>query len=856
LANGHPINDVFIPHWLLGRSRPGGGTDRRLGWVLAAMGVWVLLIALRLVWLQVWEHAYYRQRATREHTSVIPVAPIRGELLDRNGVSLAISLKAESLFATPPSFYPDYRSGPGEGERTWGDPDRDSARKVAARLAQELGQPADAILDKLLRHRTFVWIQRQLPVDKASAIRALKLDGVDFLPDSKRYYPRGSLACQVLGFINIDGAGQLGIERAYQEELAGKAGELLAPRDARGHLLDEGAEYVKVPVNGSTLQLTLDAGIQHLVEAALEEGMAKVHPASAYAAVVDPSTGEILAMAGTPSFDPNQVIPARFLDRGEGSWTDEDKEAYQEELEHQKEARKVRPVEDSYEPGSVMKIFTVASALEEHKVFLGEKINCEGGHWYHRGARITDDRHFGVLTMEEVLWHSSNIGAAKIGTRLDPAVHYQYLRKFGFGEYTGLHFPGETPGRLLAPDRWSGTTQQTMCYGYGLSATPLQILMAGCALANGGRLMRPYLVREVVDDHGAVLAHYGPVVRDQAISEETSGLMKEILKGVILDGTARRARLDGGVEAFGKTGTARKLINGKYDPKRHYASFMGFFPADRPQYGILFMLDDPQGGSLEGGTVAAPLFKEVADAIMRSRLAGTAPALPGSGRLELRDWPADAGAQAAGPVEAGKVPDLRGLPLKTAIERVVLAGGQPRVLDPGASSSAWVQDQDPVPGGSLAPGAPVTLKAGAGPPLPPARVPASAGPGLPAGAGVAAGPGGQAQGGQHRTGVNGAQDQERAGEGPGRGAQGQHPRVQEDGQGGGGRRPPQALDDVEGGGGHRQGLPGDVRVRGGDGGDADGPKPRALDSQGQAQGPGGTPGEPGPGERQRAGQGK
>ena len=333
-----------------------------------------------------------------------------------------------------------------------------------------------------------------------------------------------------------------------------------------------------------------------------------------------------------------------------------------------------------------------------------------------------------------MLWHSSNIGAAKIGTRLDPAVHYQYLRKFGFGEPTGLNFPGETAGPAAGPDRWSGTTQQTMCYGYGLSVTPLQILMAGCALANGGRLMQPYLVQKVFNDQGVLLQEFKPRVKGQVISEETSAMMREILKGVITSGTARLAKLDGGVEAFGKTGTARKLINGKYDPRRHYASFMGFFPADKPQYGILFMLDDP-AGDVEGGTVAAPLFKEVADAIMRYRAHG-----PGHRpaeadlKLGLRDWPASENDEAVVHVEAGRVPDLKGLTLKAAIHRVVLAGGVPRVLDPGAPSSARCRTRTR-PGGPLAPGAPVTLKAGAGPPLPPAREPASAGPGLPGGRG-------------------------------------------------------------------------------------------------------------------------
>jgi cell division protein FtsI (penicillin-binding protein 3) len=371
-------------------------------------------------------------------------------------------------------------------------------------------------------------------------------------------------------------------------------------------------------------------------------------------------------------------------------------------------------VEDSYEPGSTMKIFTASIALEERKVHLGEVINCEGGRWMHNGAMITDDHHTGALTFEEVLWKSSNIGAAKIGLRVEPAAHYQYLRKFGFGEPTGLNFPGETSGRLLAPDRWSNTTQQTMCYGYGLSVSPLQILMAGCALANGGRLMQPYIVQKIFNDQGAILQEFKPRVKEQVISEETSAMMREALKGVITNGTARRAALDGGVEAFGKTGTARKLINGKYDPKRHYASFMGFFPAAKPQYGILFMLDDP-AGDLEGGQVAAPLFKMVGDAVMRYRLSARDSDPEPDLKLGLRDWPVSENDEAVMHVEVGKVPDLKGLTLKSAIHRVILAGGRPELEGLGnvGQSVLRVQEQSPPAGSALESDAIVKFKVGA-----------------------------------------------------------------------------------------------------------------------------------------------
>jgi cell division protein FtsI (penicillin-binding protein 3) len=703
LSSPHP------PRRLLGRPEPQDLLVGRLPWILAGMLVWVLMILLRLVWLQVVEHAHYRARAEHQHTVVVPIEPIRGELRDRRGGSLAISLKVESLFCTPPAFYPDYRASKGDSVRSWGDPDRESAQKVAAQLAPLLEASRQSVLEKLLRRKPFVWIERQLSPPKAAAIRALKLDGVDFLPESKRQYPRGSLACQIVGFTNIDGVGQLGIEKTFDEQLAGQPGELIAPRDAKGRLLILQENFAKIPVNGSTLQLTLDATIQHIVEDALEEGMRLSHPATAYAVVVDPFTGEILAMAGTPTFDPNHILPKKFMNRSESEWSPQEKEEYRDYLERQKAARRVHPVEDSYEPGSTMKIFTASIALEERKVHLGELINCEGGRWMHNGALITDDHRTGVLTFEEVLWKSSNIGAAKIGLRVDPAVHYQFLRKFGFGEPTGLNFPGETSGRLLAPDRWSNTTQQTMCYGYGLSVSPLQILMAGCALANGGRLMQPYIVQKIFNDQGAMLQEFKPKVKEQVISEETSAMMRETLKGVITSGTARRAALDGNVEAFGKTGTARKLINGKYDPKRHYASFMGFFPAAKPQYGILFMLDDP-AGDLEGGQVAAPLFKKVGDAIMRYRLSSRDSDPEPDLKLGLRDWPVSENDEAVVHVEVGKVPDLKGLTLKSAIQRVVLAGGVPELDGPGQAGPGVMRVQDQSPPAGTAMGADTKVK--------------------------------------------------------------------------------------------------------------------------------------------------
>ena len=706
------VTEPRVSRRQLGQQDPQDLLERRMPWIMGGMAFWALFILLRLIWLQGVEHKRYKAKADQQHTTMVPVPPIRGELRDRRGEPLAISIKVESLFADPRVFYPDYKPGRGE-DRQWGNPDRKAASEVAAGLAPILEQTKGQVLEKLLRKKTFVYLERHLPPMKVAAIRALYLDGIEFQPESRRFYPRGSLAAQIIGFTNIDGLGQLGIEQTYDKQLSGVKGELIAPRDAHGKLLILQENYSKVPVNGASLQLSLDASIQHIVEEALEEGVRLSRPRTAYAVVVDPETGEILAMAGTPTFDPNHILPKKFLNRSESEMTAGEREELHRELERQKSARKVHPVEDVYEPGSTMKIFTAAIALEERKVRLGERIDCLGGRWLYspKVPPITDTHHHGVLTFEEILWQSSNVGAAKIGIRLDPAVHYQYLRKFGFGDATGLNFPGESSGRMIAPDRWSVPTQYTFSYGYGLSTTPLQILMAGCALANGGKLMQPILVQRIFNDKGLLLKEFKPTVRGQVLSEETANLMKETLKGVITQGTGKRAKLDNGVEAFGKTGTSRKLIDGKYDPKRHYASFMGFFPAEKPQFGVLVMLDDPAGDTT-GGDVAAPLFKRIGDGILRFRQTSPDPDRVPDLKLSLRDWPVSETDEAAVHVERGRVPDLMGLSLKAAIHRVVLVGGRPKVEATPGLTATRVLGQSPEPGAPLEPGTVVKIKAG------------------------------------------------------------------------------------------------------------------------------------------------
>ena len=736
------------PKRLLGRPEARDLAASRLPWIFALILLWAVLVCARLVWIQVYQRHSYQKIAVRQHSVEVTIDPIRGEIRDRNDEVLATSLPSESLYVTPSAFYPNYsRSKDADGKwvENWGEPDTKFARSVAGRVAVVLERPERYVLDRFLRKGGWVLVERQLSEIRAAALKELdkeilqeinkdisnKSDKseksrdarktprresvLQFIPEYRRYYPRNTLACQVLGFVNDRGEGQLGVERAYDKMLAGQQGVLVAPRDGLNKYLILKESFRNIPVNGSRLQLTIDAAIQHIVEKVLQEVAAQYRPQTAHCVVVDPNTGEILAMAGTPVFDPNTSYPRKFRGRAESDLTAAEREELRAWHRTQQEARKVHPLEDSYEPGSTMKIFTAAMALEERKVRLGESIDCMNGTWQYSPSAppITDTRRHGTLTFEEVLWQSSNIGAAKIGIRLRSADNYKYLKDFGFGEPTGLNFVGETSGRVPAPATWSVPTQYTLSYGYGLMASPLQVLMAGCAIANGGKLMKPYMVKAVYNDKGVLLQEIKPEVRSQVISEETSAMMREALKGVINNGTAGRAKLEE-VEAFGKTGTSRKLINGKYDARRHYASFLGFFPADKPKYGILFMLDDPVGSSTTGGDLAAPAFKKIGDKIHRYTSSTPRPALTEDVILVIQDWPVNEGDEHTIHVQSGRTPNLVGLSLRNAIRHIILAGGSVQVkgIRPADARPYSVVAQSPAPDRPLPEDKVVTIQLG------------------------------------------------------------------------------------------------------------------------------------------------
>lgn len=651
----------------------------RLTIIKAILFGWILLIICRLAQLQIFMHSDLSRLAKNQQIATQPIIAKRGKIIDRNGFSLAESIETSSLAARPIFFYPQYKK---TGKSViWGEPDRSAAKYVANLLSPLIDIEASRIENKLLTKKPFIYIARPLSPEITRQVESRDISrfGLTLEKVFVRSYPKGSYAAQVVGYTDLDGEGKLGIEQIYNDVIKGQNGERNVYVDGKKRFMVDNNRVTKEPIAGFNLELTLDSTIQRYAEEALATAVTKARPKSAYAIVVNPNTGEILAAASYPTFDPNLSVSKST-----------------KTLEEALESRKFHAVTDGYEPGSTMKVLTIAMALEEGLVSLDESIDCKGPYRTPFGQIITDHGKNGFLKVNEILAKSSNIGTAKIGMRLPKQDFYSYLDKFGFGKPSGLGVAGEIRTPLLPVEDWSGSTQYTLTYGYALLTSPLHVLMAGSAVANGGILMRPMLVKNIYAEDGSIVKKFSPEEKERVISEKTSALMRDILKDVVTVGTAKKARLNG-VDSFGKTGTSYKRVNGKYSDGRHqYASYLGFFPADKPQYGILVMLDDAQNGG-DGGDIAAPAFKEIAENIIRYKKTPTdtlVDNLPIT--LKLGNWP-DPSPEEWVP-DLNKVPDLKGLSLKIALQRIIASGGIPRVsLGNKQTTIHRVQFQDPQP---------------------------------------------------------------------------------------------------------------------------------------------------------------
>ncbi|MDH4100116.1 MAG: penicillin-binding protein 2 [Nitrospirota bacterium] len=524
----------------------------------------------RLFYLQIVDHSSLSLRAEKQHQKSVSIESKRGAIYDRQGRELAVSIDVESVYGVPV--------------------DIKDARDFAAKLAPILKMSRREILDKLEGRKNFAWLARKVDRATADKIRALNIKGVGFVSESKRFYPKGTLASFVLGFTGMDNQGLEGLERTYDKYVSGSSGWLMVERDALGRsVFPEGLNY-QAPAPGGELVLTLDEVIQYISEKELDNVVSKYHPKSAAVIVVDPRTGEILAMAARPDFNPD--------------------DRYGKDPSHWRNWA----ISDQYEPGSTFKMVMASAALSEKVVGVSERFDCSAGVIKVGGSMMHDAHKSGVLTFTEVIQKSSNVGSIMVGMRLGPEKYYKYIRDFGFGERTGVDLPGETSGMVLKPSRWSGTSIGAISIGQEVGVTPLQILMATSAIANGGNLMRPYLVSEVRDAEGNVIKKTEPTVVRQVISEKVAQKMTQILKTVSEEGgTATSARIQE-FEVAGKTGTAQKIdpVSKRYSSHLYVSSFVGYVPADDPRLAIIVVVNEPKG-AIYGGVVAAPAFRNIAD---------------------------------------------------------------------------------------------------------------------------------------------------------------------------------------------------------------------------------------------------
>ena len=528
-----------------------------------------LAIVGRAYYLQVVLAPELQERADQQRQHVVKLAPQRGSIFDSRGDPLAVSLAAESLYADPTLIK--------------------NPQQAAGQLGKLLHVSKKELVKLLSAKKHFVWLQRKLDPELAKQVRGLKIHGLQFVTERKRYYPQASTAAHVLGFTGLDPNGLEGVELEYDRQLQGTSGRLVSLRDARGRGLASADQLVQGGVAGQNLYLTLDRSLQYVAEKELARVVRETGAVGGTVVMLEPASGRILAMASQPDYNPNSAGKYRAA------------------------KRRNRAVCDMYEPGSTFKPFLLAGVLEEGLIRPGQKIYCENGRYSVGGKTIRDHKKFKNLSLKEVLKFSSNIGFAKLGKRLERERFYSYIHNFGFGEQTGLDLPGEVEGMLRSPSHWFEIDLAAISFGQGISVTPIQMAAAMAAIANGGLLMEPYLVERITTADGQQVSKRLPQVRRRVVSEKTARQVRDMMVAVTEPGgTGTRAAL-AGYRVAGKTGTAQKVdtVTGGYSPDKRVSSFIGFVPADNPALVLSVTVDEPKGKAY-GGLVAAPVFAKIA----------------------------------------------------------------------------------------------------------------------------------------------------------------------------------------------------------------------------------------------------
>jgi cell division protein FtsI (penicillin-binding protein 3) len=542
--------------------------------VIMSLIIFFITLVIKLVNIQILDAEEYSYDAHRQQTGVEKIPADRGLIYDRNNVLLVYN-------RSDISFYADLRMLKQKDKN-----------EIAKIFAKKFEKNTSYYLNLMKGAKKTVNIEKKVPVEIASVLKKIKRSGFFYKEEPTRVYHYDNLASHILGYVNNEGQGVMGVSEYFDEELNGEDGSRLIQKNALGGMVTVEDEYINPAVSGDNFYLTIDKGYQFILEDELKKGVEEYGAVSGTGIIMNPNTGEVLALANIDDFNPNEY------------WKYNDFQ------------RRNRALTDTYEPGSTFKSFTIASLIDQKLCRLNEKLYLEHGKYKYQNVNIKDTHPFNSLNVVEIIEQSSNIGVAKLVQRIDDEKYFKYLRGFGFGNSTSLTLPGETAGRLRKPTEWSKVSKVYLSFGYEISVTPLQLLTGYCALINGGILYEPQLVQRQISVDGNLVYEFNPKEIRRVISAETSDIMRDLLRGVVKNGTGEKAYSEF-ISVGGKTGTSQKFVDGSYSKQHYNSSFIGFFPAENPQVICLILLNSPDQGKY-GGLVAAPIFKNVAERIVQT----------------------------------------------------------------------------------------------------------------------------------------------------------------------------------------------------------------------------------------------
>jgi len=629
-------------------------------------------LGVKLFQIQVMQGAEYKLKGSKQGLNKEVLKPLRGNIYDRNNSALSQNIIRYNI-----GVHPHLVKEPQE---------------LAYLLSSSTLQDPEFYLEKLARNKSFVYLERNLKKDECAEFIEKDFEGIVIEQNSRRYYPQGKTVGQIVGFTNVDDAGLSGLERRFESQLKGTSGWVIKQKSGRGKSTPNNRFPYKAPENGANVQITIDLGYQSILVEELKRRVDETEALGGTGVIINPQTGEIMAMASIPDFDPNKsnLYPV--------------------------ENQKVKAITDQFEPGSTFKIIAATAAIDQGTVTPYDEFFCENGSYSFKNISVADHEEYGILNVAQIIEFSSNVGIIKIAETLSPSTFYKYSRNFGFGSPTQVNLDGEVSGTLRRVKDWSEISLAEMSMGHEVGVTAIQLAMSFATIANGGYLLKPYIVNQVIDPRGTVISVEKPEVIRRVVSKEVVNSITKMLLKVVESGTGTSASLPGW-DVAGKTGTAQKFIDGKYSQKKFISNFVGFFPAENPQLLGVFILDEPKYGYHWGGIGAAVMFNRTMSRIIN--LDDSIQPVPSTPQLEIKT-PVLAQAEPTivrdqmplmamqtqyiseniNPSKKYIIPEVRGMSLRKAVTTFRQAGLKTRIK--GSGTVKW---QSPAPGLEVNPGA-------------------------------------------------------------------------------------------------------------------------------------------------------